>query len=492
VLSDSARQTGLFAGVVASFLIDARHDLQENSEQNLLSDIRAGLFAGIVSSFVINAHPDLLTNPEQNILNDIQNSLQKMSVATEIPVSQKWINALWFLSLYITLFSAIMGVLAKAWLAKFVPATTKREATAAYERYKLDKQARRRRLDEVITFIPFLVQIAAFLFLSGLVIQTVNDDQTLGDTLLSFCVVGCAIYLTITFLPFVVRQSPFNTPLTEILFWFGHMLRRKQHAEPHFKTNINDGLAEILYENLIKSPKPKHVDEAAAEISLPSFKKKWIEYLCKTDTPRHLLIRFQKYASTRPTKVTDSERNDTLCNHLLAFLQFVDLLEEKLVEASLKGAPAKSELLVYQPLFDNLLQSLGPGFPLYRWNNVPESLRPLLFGLRTQVLTTLGAWPKLDGEFKSSTTLKLDFYPEETSERPWELAFQDITSSHRLHFMLAACRGVLQGEGNVKRTSTFILGLALAKGKSTLRIRVGRMLINTKPQLAGLHQKQGV
>ncbi|KAJ2924182.1 hypothetical protein H1R20_g12913, partial [Candolleomyces eurysporus] len=342
-----------------------RMELWKTSLDSLL--IFAGLFAGIVSSFLIDARHDLQENSEQNLLGDIRDSLQGMSVIdiVNIPVSQKWVNALWLISLYITLFGAIMGVLAKAWLAKFVPATTRREALDAYHRYKLDKQAELWYLEDVITLVPFLVQIAAFLFLGGLIVQSITDDETLGNALLGFCIAGCATYLTMTILPLFVPSSPFNTPLSDLLLWLGKMFAAlvywewPSNSESLVKTDIDEGLAEILYNNLIKSPKPTHVDEAAAEIALPSFKK------------------------------------------------------------------------------------------------------------RTQILSLLKPLPEEDRKFNDSAPLEFDFHSDEMCDRPWDLAFQDITSSHRLHFMLAACRGVLQEKKNLKTTSIFILGLSLAKATVT-------------------------
>ncbi|RXW24839.1 hypothetical protein EST38_g994 [Candolleomyces aberdarensis] len=359
-----------------------------------------------------------------------------------------------------------MGVLAKAWLAKFVPATTRREAADAYHRYKLDKQAELWYLEEVITLVPLLVQIASFLFLGGLVVQSITDDQTLGHALLAFCISGCVTYLTMTLLPLFVASSPFNTPLSDLLVWLGKMLaalftlKWPSNSGRQVKTDINEGLAEILYTKLIKSPKPTYVDEAATEIALPSFKRNWIDYLCRNDTPQHLLTRFRQCSSTRTDNAI--KRNETLCSHVLAFLQLVDHLEDK-ISTNPKDTSVEDMLPDYKLLLSSLRASLESGYPLHRWNNLPESLRPLSFGLRTQILSLFKPLPEDYRKGKDSTLIELDFHSNEMSDRPWELACQEIRSTHRLHFMLAACRGVLQGEKNVKTTSAFILGLCLAK-----------------------------
>jgi hypothetical protein len=322
------------------------------------------------------------------------------------------------------------------------------------------------------------------------------DDKTLGRMLLGFFTLGCAVYLTLSFFPSMTDPdpSPFNTPLSDLLSWYGKIFRTlfrpagsESSPKSLLKGDTNERLAEILYK-LIKSPKQKHVDAAAAEIALSSFGERWIECLCRNETAHQLLMRCEKRASTG--NITETEKSEILCNYLLAFLRFVDHVEEK--RAGKPGqkpaerpavGPANTTPEDYNSLFDVLKMSLEPKFPLHRWNSLPDSSRPLLFGLRTQVLSALRTLPTVDG-------LELDFRFDEISDRPWEIALQEIASNHRLHFMLAACRGLLQGRKNLKTTSTFILGLSLAKGKSSLCI-VPRLSIDARSQLAGLLQKAG-
>jgi hypothetical protein len=218
------------------------------------------------------------------------------------------------------------------------------------------------------------------------------------------------------------------------------------------KKDTNEALTDILYTELIQSPKPTYVDEAAAEIALASSKSKWIDILCRNETALYLLRRFARCASRTRDQ---AERDEILGNFLLAFLQLVDRFEETTARMQVERVR-----LDYQHLLTalkNLL--LEPGYPLNHWNNLPEDLRPLSFALRTQIFGLLKIHP--------DRTLKLDFHANEMHDQLWELACQD-TLPHRLHFLLAACRGVLQEEQNVKITSGFILSLRLAKGKSSI------------------------
>jgi hypothetical protein len=419
----------------------------------------AGLFAGVVSSFVIDARTDLQTDSEQRLLEDIRGVLANGSIseAMKIPVSARLISALWTLSLYITLFGSIMGVLAKAWLAKFVPATTRREAKDAYQRYALDQQAERWYLREVLTLVPLLVQIASFLFLIGFVLQSYDDDLTIGHIVAVFCASGGLLYLIMTILPLFVSTSPFDTPFSDFLLWGRDLAlalvhrRRLAQVPGQVKKDVNEGLAEILYTKLIKSPKQTHVDEAIAEVASMAFKDKWVVFLCQTETPQILLARF-RYCAAATSEMPTEQRNETLRNCLMVLLRFAETYERevgpKIQDSSISEG--------YQTLTAVLRNSLEPENPLHRWNRLPEDLRPLLFSVRTAVLKLMPP---------SEVT---DFSIHELFDRPWEMTLQDIHSGHRFHFVLAACFGIFQDQPNLKIVSTATLALSLSRGSWTL------------------------
>ncbi|KAF9002354.1 hypothetical protein BDQ17DRAFT_1280625, partial [Cyathus striatus] len=94
-----------------------------------------------------------------------------------------------------------MGVLAKAWLAKFIPVTSRREAKDAYDRRILDKRAKRWQLEWIIMCIPLYLQVAAFLFAAGITIQAFDDDPRIGKLSSTLVGIGLAIYLLITIAP---------------------------------------------------------------------------------------------------------------------------------------------------------------------------------------------------------------------------------------------------------------------------------------------------
>jgi hypothetical protein len=229
---------------------------------------------------------------------------------------------------------------------------------------------------------------------------------------------------------------------------------------------INHGLAEILYEKAILSPKASLVNAAIAEIALPSFKEPWIQYLCQTDTPQILLSHFAQCATSRTHD--DAVQHDAfLGNCLLALLRFVKCAEERMATSN-SQADMVGIMQSNTALAAHLRKSFcEPGNPLHRWNSLPEAFRPLLFSLRTQVLSQLQSLyqSRVDSELDVDFG---DFNANELAGLPWYMAWQDISSNHRIHFTLAATRGVLHGQTNTKVVSSMVLSLCLARGEFTI------------------------
>ncbi|KAJ2920837.1 hypothetical protein H1R20_g16257, partial [Candolleomyces eurysporus] len=442
------------------YLEDAERAAKERVElmkSGLLDSVLlfAGLFAGVVSSFVIDARRDIQDDSEQNLLSDIRDALRGSPIeVVRIPISASWISALWLVSLYLTLFSAIMGILAKAWLANLIPTNTRRQASDAYNRYKLDTECTYY-LQPAITFMFLLIQIASILFLVGLVIQSISDHQTLGHVLLGFCLSGGLIYLTMGCLPFVTSLSSFRTPLSDLLLFLKSIFHWKEG--PNTAPSIGDinGCLGEIFVHLIKSPNPLRVDAAVAELSLLDFGEKWVQLICRSEAPERVLTCFRLHAST---PVDDSyQQNETLSNYLLAFLRFAHQFEAN--TGRLTGKLGEINLKDYLTLLQALKTLLEPGHPLHRRNTLPETLHPLRLALRTEILCLFRQLP-----LEHSPSLHLmDFHLTEMDACPWNRVQGDIRSSHRLYVMLAACRGALQAQKNVMKVGALILGQSITQ-----------------------------
>ncbi|KAH8987010.1 hypothetical protein EDB92DRAFT_1948779 [Lactarius akahatsu] len=137
------------------------------------------------------------------------------------PMSAVWFNALWFLSLVISLTCALLATSLQQWARRYVRVTQ--------PRYSPHKRARIRaffaegieklHLPWAVEALPALLHIAVFLFFAGLIVFLCTINHTVFSIVL-WCIGFCvALYLYITLLPIFRHDSPYYTPLTTVA-WF--------------------------------------------------------------------------------------------------------------------------------------------------------------------------------------------------------------------------------------------------------------------------------
>ncbi len=147
------------------------------------------------------------------------------SVSTSLPSSPPpftppnhaiWVNSLWFLSLVISITSALLATLLQQWARRYLKVTQ--------PRYSLHKRARIRSffaegvenvlLSWAVETLPTLLHISLFLFFAGLVVFLRSVDLTIFKLVLSWVGVCTALYGCFTFMPIFRRDSPYYTPLS--------------------------------------------------------------------------------------------------------------------------------------------------------------------------------------------------------------------------------------------------------------------------------------
>ena len=130
------------------------------------------------------------------------------------PTSARWINALFFFSLVLSLASALFGILAKQWLREYLKWNS---PLAAPRENVLVRQIRFENweawnVETVIWSIPVLLELAMILFLAGIVILlwTLDNFVAISTTILSAVFLGIAAAFTI--LPIFVKRCPYKSP----------------------------------------------------------------------------------------------------------------------------------------------------------------------------------------------------------------------------------------------------------------------------------------
>ena len=163
-----------------------------------------------------------------------------------------WVNALWFLSLVISLTCALLATLLQQWARRYLKITQ--------SRYSPHKQARLRAffaegvakclLPWAVEILPTLLHTSLFLFFAGLVVFLCNVDLTIFKLILSWVGLCTVLYGCITCTPIIRHDSPYYTPLSllawhivtgmqifiyRFLRWFNGSVRFRYNAYFHFR-----------------------------------------------------------------------------------------------------------------------------------------------------------------------------------------------------------------------------------------------------------------
>ncbi|KAJ6550797.1 hypothetical protein DFH09DRAFT_988655 [Mycena vulgaris] len=206
--------------------------------------IFAGLFSGSLTAFLIESYRDLSPDPAESTvtllkqivgqLNGSANNPHYMIPETSIftpPVSALLCNALWFISLTLSLTCALVATLVEQWARDFLHRADIRSAPVERARIfsYLYYGFKRFKMHSVVEVLPLLLHASLVLFFAGLVafLAPVNTFiMILGAALLG---VVLAVYMLFTILPLIHLDCPYRTPLSGTLW-------RAFHAVPYARS----------------------------------------------------------------------------------------------------------------------------------------------------------------------------------------------------------------------------------------------------------------
>jgi Family of unknown function (DUF6535) len=199
-------QTGLFSATVAAFIIESYKQLQSNSSDTtvlLLTQISQQL-AALASGTQITIPSGLPGQPFRPTASAVR------------------VNTLWFLSLALSLTCALLATLMQQWVRRYLQAS--QPWYAPYKRARIRtffaEGVDRFGLPRAVEALPALLHASVFLFFAGLVDFLLNINHTVAFSLLSAVAVAASAYFLCTALPLTYPNSPYQTPLTNLLWMF--------------------------------------------------------------------------------------------------------------------------------------------------------------------------------------------------------------------------------------------------------------------------------
>ncbi len=134
------------------------------------------------------------------------------------PTSAVWVNSLWFLSLVISLFCALLATLQQRWARRYLGLTRPHVAIhkRAHIRSFFAEGVTRFHIHIAAEALPALLHFSVFLFLAGLVISLFTIHHTVAYVILSATVVCFLLYAAITVMPVIFHDSPYSSPFSTL------------------------------------------------------------------------------------------------------------------------------------------------------------------------------------------------------------------------------------------------------------------------------------
>ena len=138
-----------------------------------------------------------------------------------------WVNALWFLSLVISITCALLATLLQQWARRYLKVTQPRYSPHRRARIRaffaegVDKFL----LPWAVEALPTMLHLSLFLFFGGLAVFLWNVNLTAFKLVLSWIGLCTALYGCITFIPIFCHDSPYHTPLSLPVWHFVMSIR---------------------------------------------------------------------------------------------------------------------------------------------------------------------------------------------------------------------------------------------------------------------------
>ncbi|KAI0266143.1 hypothetical protein BC834DRAFT_986312 [Gloeopeniophorella convolvens] len=194
-----------------------------------------GLFSATVATFIIESYKKLSPDSGdqtvvllQHIYKEISGnaSIQIQEVPSSPSTSIVCVNAMWIISLILSITCALAATLMQQWARQYVK--TPQLRTAPHERARIRSSLfdgiERFHMSQAVELIPTLLHISVFMFFSGLVVFLFTIFKTVAIIAAVFAGLSALTYVLLTIFPCIYPNCPYRTPLSDLCWRAWHTL----------------------------------------------------------------------------------------------------------------------------------------------------------------------------------------------------------------------------------------------------------------------------
>ncbi|CAE6510329.1 unnamed protein product [Rhizoctonia solani] len=202
----SAVFAALFSAVSTAFLIESSGMLKQDP-----NDVSAAALVAISQALGV------LTN--SSLTNQTQSTPTKQNVTTLFDPSNTAVivNALWYLSLSLSIATSFLAMLAKDWCHSFASNRTGHAWDQAHRRQRKWIMIERWKMQELIVILPSLIYLSLLLFAIGLCFYVWDLHQTTAIPVICVARAAFAFYVWSSITASTVEFFPYTTVVSRIL-----------------------------------------------------------------------------------------------------------------------------------------------------------------------------------------------------------------------------------------------------------------------------------
>ncbi|KAJ7881376.1 hypothetical protein B0H14DRAFT_2435421, partial [Mycena olivaceomarginata] len=191
--------------------------------------IFSGLFSASLTAFLIESYKILQPDSgDLTVAAIMQISQQLAAIASNTTFAPQssphfnpttaslWCNALWFISLSLSLTCALLATLVEQWAREFLHKTEMRPSPVRRARIFsfLYFGLKRFRMHTIVDVIPFLLHASLLLFFAGLIAFLLPVNHIMMYLMGIALCVFLLLYAVLTLLPVIHLDCPYRTPLS--------------------------------------------------------------------------------------------------------------------------------------------------------------------------------------------------------------------------------------------------------------------------------------
>jgi hypothetical protein len=198
-----------------------------------MTNSKTGLFSAIVGAFIIEFYKKLSADSGDQtvaLLQQISQQLPNSPINTNPnTVNQSsppgtamvWVNALWLISLVLSLTCALIATLLQQWARRYIetPNFSNVLRHRARVRSLLLDGTKLYKIPLIVQMLPTLLHLSVYLFLAGLVITFHTIHKTVAIAVDVAVGVSGLAYLALSVLPCLDVRCPYRTPISQILWY---------------------------------------------------------------------------------------------------------------------------------------------------------------------------------------------------------------------------------------------------------------------------------